>query len=376
MEVRTFEARTMKEALAQVREQLGSDAVILQSRELKKRRLLGLSSTAWIEITAGTGIAAAEPKRADGGESHHAAELAAIHEQLGSLRSMVEDLCRRKQSPTPELPASLVPVYGRLTDNDVHEAIASDIVCQLRDELGPQELGSLSRVRQRLVELVRDRLRVSGPIVCESGRCKVVALVGPSGVGKTSTVAKLAANFKMRQNLRVGLVTVDTYRIAAVEQLRTYAEIIDMPIKIAASPREMAAAITELSELDLVLVDTTGRSPRDELRIKELKPFLNEAGASEIHLVLSAVASPSSLLAAYDKFDSLGVSRLLFTKLDEAAVLGGILSCVVQTEQPVSYLSAGQDVPDNIDVADADELAGQIVQTVLPAVVASHRAAA
>jgi flagellar biosynthesis protein FlhF len=374
MDIRTFEARTMKEALADVRAEMGPEAVILQSREVKRRRLLGLPAAPTIEITAGTGLAIAEKP-----ESPNAANaqmgLDQFHDQLRSLHTMVEELCRRKKSPAPDLPDELNNVYTRLIDGEVHESIASSFVCQLRDELSRAELGQTELIRKRLAELVRDSLRVSGPIVCESGRCKVVAVVGPTGAGKTATVAKLAANFKLRQNLRVGLVTVDTFRIAAVEQLRTYAEIIDTPIKVASSPREMGEALGELNELDLVLVDTVGRSPRDELRIKELRAFLQEAETAEVHLVLSAVTSSASLLGAIERFSTIAPVRLLFTKLDEAASLGGVLSSVVRTSHPVSYIGTGQDVPDNIDVADATELADQIVSTILPANVGQFRRA-
>jgi flagellar biosynthesis protein FlhF len=356
----------MKEALDRVRSELGPEAVILQSREIRRRRLLGLAGSPAIEITAGTGLALADkPEKAEATGLQPAIEQ--LQEQVRSLQEMVAELCRRKKSPTPDLPDALHSLYTQLIDGEVDESIASTIACQLRDELGRIELTQPELIRQRVVELVRDSLQVSGPIVCESGRCRVVALVGPTGAGKTATVAKLAANFKLRQNLRVGLVTIDTFRIAAVEQLRTYAEIIDTPIKIASSPREMAEALSELQELDLVLVDTVGRSPRDELRIKELRAFLQEAEMAEVHLVLSAVASTASLLAAVTQFSTVAPLRLLFTKLDEAATLGGILSCVVKSGNPISYLANGQDVPDNIDVADAGDLAEQIVETIVPA---------
>lgn len=365
MDIRTFQARTMKEALDHVRSELGPEAVILQSRELKKRRLLGFAGGPAIEITAGTGMAIAEKSENSPGAMPPAA-FDEMYKLVGSLHEMVSDLCRRKKSPTPDLPHELVSVYARLVDGDVSEPIATSLVCQLRDELGRAELGQTEIVRKRLAELIRSALNVSGPIVCERGRCKVVALVGPTGAGKTATVAKLAANFKLRLNLRVGLITVDTFRIAAVEQLRTYAEIIDTPIKVVSSPREMAEALAEFSDLDLVLVDTVGRSPRDELRIKELRALLQEADTAEVHLVLSVVASTASLLAAIERFSTIAPVRLLFTKLDEASSLGGIASSVVRTGYPVSYLATGQDVPDNIDVADAADLAEQIVYTILP----------
>lgn len=364
----------MKEALADVRAELGPEAVILQSREVKRRRVLGLPAAPTIEITAGIGMAIAE-KSQESIVEEGPQGLDQVQDQLRGLHAMIEELLRRKKSSAPDLPHELNSVYARLIDGEVCESIASTLVCQLRDELSRLELGQSELIRKRLLELIRDCLRVSGPIVCESGRCKVVALVGPTGAGKTSTVAKLAANFKLRQNLRVGLVTVDTFRIAAVDQLRTYAEIIDTPIRVASSPREMAEALGELSDLDLVLVDTVGRSPRDELRIKELRAFLQEADTSEVHLVLSAVASSASLMAAIERYSTIAQVRLLFTKLDEAAALGGILSSVVRTGNAVSYIGTGQDVPDNIDVADAHELAEQIVDTILPTAVCSLRRA-
>jgi flagellar biosynthesis protein FlhF len=364
MDIRTFEARTMKEALARVRSELGPEAVILQSREVKRRRLLGLARSHAIEITAGTGLAIAE-KPAGESAGGRAATIEQVQAQLEAVHGLVEDLCRRKKSPTPDLPPPLVSVYTSLIDRDVHESIASGLVCQLRDDMSRLELSDRSRVATRLRELVRGCLNVTGPIVCETGRCKIVALAGPTGAGKTATIAKLAANFKLRQRLRVGLVSVDTYRIAAVEQLRTYSEIIDVPFKVAASPREMAAVLSEMGTVDLVLVDTVGRSPRDEIRINELKTYLNEAGNCEVHLVLAAGSSSHSLLAATQRFGAIGATRLLFTKLDEATTLGGVLTCAARSGNPVSYLTTGQDVPDNIEIADSDELASRIVDSVL-----------
>jgi flagellar biosynthesis protein FlhF len=152
------------------------------------------------------------------------------------------------------------------------------------------------------MRLVEEQIRTSGPISITPGQRRVVALVGPTGVGKTTTIAKLAANFRLREKRRVGLITVDTYRIAAVEQLRTYAEIIDLPMHVVSTPREMREALRQLSGLDLVLMDTAGRSPRDEVKIQELRAFLSEAQADEVHLVLSAVASASSLVRTAERF--------------------------------------------------------------------------
>jgi flagellar biosynthesis protein FlhF len=185
----------------------------------------------------------------------------------------------------------------------------------------------------------------------------VVALVGPTGVGKTTTLAKLAANFRLRDGLRMGLVTVDTYRVAAVEQLRTYAEIIDLPMKVVTSPRDMRRALDELQGLDLVLIDTAGRSPRDDLKIQELKSLLAEARVDEVHLVLSLVASARSLEATAEKCAPAGPTSMILTKLDEAVGMGLLMSVARRVPLPVSYLTTGQDVPDDIEPAQARRMA-------------------
>jgi flagellar biosynthesis protein FlhF len=180
-------------------------------------------------------------------------------------------------------------------------------------------------------------------------------------VGKTTTIAKLAANYRLKEKRRVGLITVDTYRIAAVEQLRTYAEIIDLPMQVVSTPREMREAVGQMGELDLILMDTAGRSPRDEVRIQELKAFLTEAGAEEVHLVLSAVAGERTLEQIAERFAAVGTTALLLTKLDEAATLGNVLPVLRSSKLPLSYLTDGQNVPDDIETADAHRLAKLIL---------------
>jgi flagellar biosynthesis protein FlhF len=189
----------------------------------------------------------------------------------------------------------------------------------------------------------------------------VVALVGPTGVGKTTTVAKLAANLKLTRGIRVGLVTVDTYRIAAVEQLRTYAEIIDLPLAVVNQPGEMSRAIEGLGPVELVFIDTAGRAPRDEPRIQELIDFLGEARPDEVHLVLSAVVGQKNLRAMIERFAPVRADRLILTKLDEVDGLGGILSVLGTADRPISYITTGQAVPDDFEPADRRRLARLIL---------------
>ena len=193
---------------------------------------------------------------------------------------------------------------------------------------------------------------IAPPIRAVAGTRRVVALVGPTGVGKTTTVAKLAANFKLAHGVRVGLVTVDTYRIAAVEQLKTYAEIIDLPLAVVNDPAEMRRAIDELGAVDLVFIDTAGRSPRDEVKIRELADFLAQARPDEVHLVLSAVAGQRQP-AIGRRAVRAGPGR---SADPDQARRGGRPGRDPRRagpgQPPVSYLTTGQAVPDDIEPAD------------------------
>jgi flagellar biosynthesis protein FlhF len=194
----------------------------------------------------------------------------------------------------------------------------------------------------------------------------VVALVGPTGVGKTTTIAKLAANFRLKEQRAVGLITVDTYRVAAVEQLRTYADIIDLPMQVVSTPREMREATDRLGDLDLILMDTAGRSPKDDLKIRELKGFLTEAAVDEVHLVLSSAAGARSLEQTAQRFAAVGTTALILTKLDEASSLGSVLPVLRSSKLPLSYLTNGQNVPDDIETTDAHRLARLILPVDAP----------
>ncbi len=400
MEVKTYRAATMQEALAMVRSDLGPTAAVLHTREIGTGGLLKwLPGMRRIEVTAalevnvpsrfanrkagdqGLDLTTAPPRRtaespvtprraADaevGGvtyestghvapRSQHAAEE--VKTQISELQALVADLCRRTRGAGhQELPESLFRLYTDLIEAEVSDGVARDLVERLRRETTEGDREDLVMLRSRLARMIESDIAVAGPIHVESGRRRLVALVGPTGVGKTTTIAKLAANFRLREKKRVGLITVDTYRIAAVEQLRTYADIIDLPMHVVSTPREMRDAVNSLSSMDLVLLDTAGRSPHDDVKIQELKSFLLEAAADEVHLVLSATAGAASLEKTAKQFAAVGTTHLLLTKLDEAAGLGHLLPLLSTRKLPLSYLTDGQSVPDDISPADAGRLA-------------------
>ena len=350
----------MKEALAQVRRDLGGHAVILGTREVRRRRLFGIGVRERVEVTASDGLSAAtKPGPTPATPALHSQ----FGEQLSRLHAMVESLSNtgRIDHLLPDIPSPLVPTYSQLLEADVPEVLAHRLVRHVAGRIDPEEAHQPESIREALRDAVESCVQVAPPIAAVPGTRRVVALVGPTGVGKTTTVAKLAANFKLAHGFRPGLVTVDTYRIAAVEQLRTYAEIIDLPLAVANAPDEMTRAIDELGDVDIVLIDTAGRSPRDEVKIRELADFLAAARPNEVHLVLSAVAGERSLRAAVERFAMVHADRLILTKLDEADGLGGILAVLGQADRPVSYITTGQAVPDDIEPADRSRLAALIL---------------
>ena len=211
-----------------------------------------------------------------------------------------------------------------------------------------------------LLRVLRDRLK--------SGEVKGEEVIGRIGEiydyivdSKDSLVDAKDEIHDLKEKLRVGLITVDTYRIAAVEQLRTYADIIDLPMQVVSTPREMREAVGRMDNLDLILLDTAGRSPKDEVRIQELRAFLTEADADEVHLVLSSVASARVLEQTAERFAAVGTTSLILTKLDEATGLGNILPLVRTSRLPLSYLTNGQNVPDDIEAAESARVARLIL---------------
>lgn len=301
----------------------------------------------------------------------------ALRREVVEIRSMVRDLLRRSdRAEHPRAPAELIEYYTHLIGRDVCDELALDLLDRVSENLLRSKTefwdihgrpvkrtgASPETVRDALQKAVREMLPPAAPLELKAiGRPTVVALVGPTGVGKTTTIAKLAANMKLREYKSVGLITIDSYRIAAVEQLKTYAQILKVPIVSVLSPDDIRSAIERMSGLDLVLIDTAGRSQRDDARVAELDTFLRAARPDQIHLVLSTTSREETIREAIDRFAPLGARRIIFTKLDEAVGLGVILNVLKSVDLRLSYLTNGQAVPDDIEIASAGRVARLIV---------------
>jgi len=393
MEIKTYRAPSLQEALAMVRADLGPDAAVLHTREIRGPRLLRwIPGVRKVEVAASLDVnvpsrlprreqnaapaapaaegyqrpsnpaparPAAAPAAVTRPQSTPSRDLSSeLKSQLDDLQAMLADLCRQSQvAGRPDVPQELFHLFTDLIDAEIPEEIARELVQRVRQECPPEELIDPAVAKVYAARLIEAEIAAAGPIQLTPGQRRVVALVGPTGVGKTTTIAKLAANFRLRERRKVGLITVDTYRIAAVEQLRTYADIINLPMKVVSTPREMREALAQMADLDLVLMDTAGRSPRDEVKIHELKAFLTEAQADEVHLVLSSVAGASTLSRTAERFATVGTTALILTKIDEATGLGNLLPLMRSSGLPLSYLTDGQNVPDDIQAAHPAALA-------------------
>jgi len=393
MSPKTFQGQTMAEALAIVKRNFGPNAIILSTRTVSRGGILGLKSKPLVEITAvrempalamagrTRRLAAAQSQSADRqtiGGTRIAAPAAkrdsstdSLLKEFDSLKSVVSDLVLEARRGHAVKSGELHELYRNLVSNAVAEEFALVIVRRLEDELSPEQLKNARCVREYLSRILVESLPVAGPIApVRPDGPHIAALIGPTGVGKTTTVAKLAANFSLREQKKVGLITLDTYRIAAVEQLKTYAQILDVPLKIAMSPEEYQDAVMELGDRDVILIDTAGRSQRDTMRIQELRGFFGVAQPHETHLVLSSASHERVIHQAVERFSEVGFDRVIFTKMDEAVGFGVILGALQKVNAKLSYYTTGQDVPSDIEVGDAHALANMILgdagQTSLP----------
>lgn len=304
---------------------------------------------------------------------------AAIEEELASIKRLVAQVLQTSRQTAVRVHATSTPGSGplvgastepllamsvRLLDAQLAPDLAEALLGKVRDELTPAELADESIVRESVLRHLARAIPIAPDSTLrrsDSGRPLTLALIGPTGVGKTTTVAKLAAALKLRHGKKVGLVTSDTYRIAAVEQLRTYATIIGLPLKVALTPEDMAAACESLGDCDVILVDTAGRSQHDAERLDELRRHRDAAQPHQTHLVLAAGASESVLIRAAERFKALAPDRLLVTKLDEAVAFGPVVNLASRIGLGLSFVTTGQEVPDHIERARADRLARLVV---------------
>ena len=430
MNLKTFSAESMAQALALVKRDLGSDAVVLHTRSYKRGGLLGIGTRTVVEVTAGKGSEVARARRRTGTPSRAASlpkrrpvitqtdpkqhvaagdlirktyaaakaeieqsrhlqsvgaavvtgqqpagvvtapispDSAQLAKEMNAVKHMVSRMMHQQQTGAApsSLPKGLSQQYATLLQQEVACELADEVVAKVRCELSEEQLhdedACRDAVRRQLAGYMPTEPQADDTSGTDDDRPRIIALVGPTGVGKTTTIAKLAATFKLKHKKNVALITLDTYRIAAVDQLRTYAGIIGVPLHVVLKPDEIPKALKQCARYDVVLIDTAGRSQRDDERLTQLSGFLEVAKPHETHLVLSSTCSQQVLMETIERFSRVHTDRIIFTKLDEAVTFGVLLNVLGKVDKRLSYVTTGQEVPHQIEPGCPNRLADLVL---------------
>jgi len=270
----------------------------------------------------------------------------------GTLACAITD--RGKKEPVSLAKVSATLHEAGLVETSIH-ALLDKVKSSEKQIDGEEDLKEL------LKESLETAIKCSGPIRLKKNGTKIVALVGPTGVGKTTTIAKLAALYTIGRKAKIALVTIDTFRVGAVEQLKTYSRIMGVPLEVASTPKELEKALAAHTDKDLVLIDTVGRSPKDKETIEGLRTMLDSSFTIETHLCVAATTRERELRGIVESFGALPISRLLFTKLDESSSFGSIVNLQLENKLPLSYFTRGQRVPEDIEPASGKKVAELIL---------------
>jgi len=359
MRIKKVIANSYGEALGRVKSELGENAMVLSTRSIKFNKDQDADQcSSLVEITAVLDNDCHHETSVEAEKISSEKEWMSVDKggEFRELRIMIASLLTQTdKAKSLGLNEALLPVYEKLIGRGVDDRVAARMFETIHERKQREE-GDLFIDESYLAELMKGAVKCEGPIRLESVGPKVVVLVGPTGAGKTTTIAKLAARFALQQKKKVALVSLDTYRIGAWEQLESYGELMQVPVSLAADRNEFSKVMQEHQDKDVVLVDTMGKSHRDLDYCKRLKQVLEAVPQVEVHLVQSATSQESVVTECFKQFAPLGINRVLFTKLDEAVHFGLLFNCSVRYQIPFSYFTTGQSVPEDIEVAVQDKV--------------------
>lgn len=359
MRIKKVIANSYGEALGRVKSELGENAMVLSTRSIKFNKDQGAGEcSSLVEITAALDNDCQHEAVAVSEKVSSEKEWMSVDKggEIQELRALIASLLTQTdKAKSMGLNEALLPVYEKLIGRGVDDRVATRMFEKIQEQKQREE-GDPFIGESYLAEVMKGAVKCEGPIQLESAGPKVVALVGPTGAGKTTTIAKLAARFALQQKKKVAMVSLDTYRMGAWEQLESYGELMQVPVSLAADRNEFARIMREHQDKDVILVDTMGKSHRDLDYCKRLKQVLEAAPQVEVHLVQSATSQESVVTECFKQFAPLGIDRVLFTKLDEAVHFGLLFNCSVRYRIPFSYFTTGQSVPEDIEVAAQDKV--------------------
>jgi flagellar biosynthesis protein FlhF len=367
MQYFTVQARSDREALEKMKATYGEDARILTHRTVRLGGMRGLFGREGVELTGFLSEDAAKRRKAPDAEEEKKKILENVRREqtlqvlLKEIQGLRESLQTRDPAPSGDHP-TIERIGELLAANEFTTEFSTSILERIRSTFSLGDLESFGRVQNTVVEWIGERIAVDPPPPLSPGKPSVVVLVGPTGVGKTTTVAKLAAVYGIGTSRgparRVRIVTIDNYRIAAKQQIETYAEIMRIPVSLVESAADLEKAMALAGETDLVLVDTIGRSPRDLDKLAEMKQILDAVPATSrrTYLALSATTKASDIEEVLRQYEPFGYRAVVLTKLDETRRIGAVVATLARHGKPVAWLCDGQGVPQDIAEATVPRL--------------------
>ena len=380
MQIKRFEAKDMRTALRLIKKELGSDAVILSARSLKKEnKIIGRVKSVGVEVTAAVDgyhlpaeIKPALTTSALNSYRQNATRSLGPSPKRNSRQSIgnrIKTLYGRRR---PHQPANttgsgnddfVADVFQHLLSQEVKRDIANDIIDALKAARSDKRFDTADQLIPDISNILKQKRNGAGAPLYTASGCKMLAVVGPTGVGKTTTVAKLAARYVIERHKNVALISMDCDRVGGVGDLKVYARAIGIPVKAAATPGAFQQAVNEFRKFDIVLVDTPGFNPKNQDQIGDIKACLDRIGAIEIHLALSATAKESDLLNTLRCINTLDVEYLIFTKLDESCTYGNLINVLIHHPLPVSVVTNGREVPNAIETGSMDKIVEYLLGT-------------
>ncbi|MDV2580618.1 flagellar biosynthesis protein FlhF [Alkalibacillus haloalkaliphilus] len=372
MKVKKYTAPTMPEAMKKVRKELGNQAVILNSKEKRSTGFLGFLKKKNIEVVAAVDpnpIYNKQTTESNGQFSlsqdplirseHTSKSKEYDSELLEEIRDLKEQLTLKQETKT-QYPKVIEEVNNYLQGQGVSQSVIDELIDPLLAEYYSNGQQGDSTIYYELLQK-QVTTRMEAAATQSNSSAKRIFLFGPTGVGKTTTLAKLAADASINQNKDVALITLDTYRIAAVEQLKTYAKILNLPVEVAYNKEDFEQAKDNFSHKDLILVDTAGRNFRNNEYIEQIDELIDFNEQDELYCVLSLTSKEQDMVDIYNNFKALPINQVIFTKVDETNHYGPILNLWHRYKFNISYITTGQDVPDDIEKASPNRIAQLIV---------------